>query len=223
MPKLERLIKLARLKRDGKKLTVRELSRACGVSQRTLYRYLNTLVEVDMPEDLQRRPHRERWDTTSALMQPDDRSLLLYALEYNALVRYPYFARRFRKIRQLVTAARGEPSQIELSSLYEFILVRKPSAGPVSNSFLERFSKACTSSKAVRLRVRGQGRRAMVLWPKAIRIKGKDILLLMIDPDHGRSVEVALSRINQLEICRTGSSNAVRMAMASRRPGRKKG
>jgi len=223
MPKLERLVKLARLKRDDKELTVREMSRACGVSQRTLYRYLNTLAEMDLPEDLQRRPHHERRDVTAAMMQPDDRSLLLYALEYNALVRYPYFARRFRKIRQLVTATGAEPSQIELSSLYEFISVRKPSAGPVPNSFLERFSKACTSSRAVRLRVRGQGRRAMVLWPKAIRIKGEDILLLLIDPDHGRLVEVALSRINQLEICRTGNSKAVKIAMASRRAGRKKG
>jgi len=52
LPKLERLVKLAQLAREQGTLTVREMSEVCGISQRTVYRYLKTLRRFDLPNDI---------------------------------------------------------------------------------------------------------------------------------------------------------------------------
>jgi len=219
MPKLERLIALARLKQGGKQMTVREMSQACGVSQRTLYRYLHTLTELDPLAELESQSDRRRVRSDSTRLSADETNLLRYALDHNLLVWYPHFARLFRGLGRKLGLGRSRPADTEV---YQFKPVRSSRTIPAVGSLLDRFCKACVEHRPVEIELRGRGSQILTMWPRGVLIRGDRVSLLMAKTKQRRPQEFELDRIRKIDICR-GPSCRSKSSTGARRPHRKKG
>lgn len=214
MPKLERLIALARLKQGGEQMSVRELSQMCGVSQRTLYRYLNTLAELGPLPELAAQPDRRDGRPDSSGWTGDEANLLRYALDNNPLVGYPHFARRFRKLSRKLGLGRSRPAG---SEVYQFKPIRLAIAPSAGDGRLDRFGKACAEQRQVKIQFRGRGGRALTMWPRGILVKGDLVSIAVATTEQGRLQELQLDQIHKIELCRG------RPAGGTRRYNRKKG
>jgi predicted DNA-binding transcriptional regulator AlpA len=99
MSKLERLLKLAEMSREHRTGTVREMSRLCGVSQRTIFRDLKTLATLNLPDDLRLGARRSMGEHLARVLDADERSLLSFVLDHNPLVEIDHLAPRLEQIR----------------------------------------------------------------------------------------------------------------------------
>jgi predicted DNA-binding transcriptional regulator AlpA len=106
LPKLERLLKLAQLTREQRAGTVREMSQVCGVSQRTIFRYLNTLSSLNLPDELRAGTRKAAGESFSRVIDRDDQCLLCFALDHNPLVQYNYLAGRLDEIKRILSGGR---------------------------------------------------------------------------------------------------------------------
>ena len=99
--KVERLVKLLDMLGKGEELSVKDMGRACGVSPRTIYRYLDTLNALELRTRL-KKGSTGRFGEDRVLGR-DDFELILFCLGHNTLVQYPYFAERFERIKSVLT------------------------------------------------------------------------------------------------------------------------
>ena len=219
MPKLERLVELSRLRRNREVVTVREMSEACGVSQRTIYRYLNTLSELNIPAELRKSPRRSPVNRSG--LNQDDLTLARYALENNPLVQYRYFARRLARIDRVLPAASPGTGRPAVIALVDTGKTGRRKTNSDGDQIVERFARAREEGKAVKLRVRGRGSVERVLLPEMIRLNGARIALGLIDPENGRNFQVDLGEVRSLAVCH-GRASTTRTKAGLRRRSRKK-
>ena len=217
MPKLERLITLAKMKQGGKQMTVREMSQACGVSQRTLYRYLNTLTELDPLAELESQ-------SDSTRLSAEEINLLRYALDHNPLAEYPHFARLFRDVGRKLGFRQNSLNSAEV---YQFKPVRPSRTIPAVNRWLDRFIKAYVEHCPVKIELQGRRSEIHTMWPCGVLIRGDRVSLLLAKTEQGWPQEFELGRIRKLEICRghscRGHSCRGKSSEGARQPHRKKG
>lgn len=206
MAKLERMVKLARLKEEGADLTVRQMSQICGVSQRTIFRYLNTLDDMDLPGEMSRRIGVRRKAVGTEKLDADDISLVLYLLATNSIVAYPFFRRRLQKVRKHLKAIWSSVATESPSDLFQIKTGQPAREKTDQNRFLERFVKARSGSRQVKMGASGLKNSPLVLKPRGIKIVGQQILLVLVDPTRGQTLEIGLNRVHQLEICRASSA-----------------
>ena len=202
MSKIDRLIALVRLKQGGKKMTVREMSKVCGVSQRTLYRYLNTLSKLDLLAELAPFSSRRTVRSDSIRLSADETNLLRYALENNPLAAYSHFGGYFRRLRRKLGLNRGRSAKCEV---YQFKAVRSSGAVPAIDSLLDVCAKACAEERPVKIRFRGRGSQVRMVWPRGILVKGDRMSMHVVGSEQGRPQELELSRIHKVDLCRAGS------------------
>lgn len=205
MPKLERLITLARMKQGGKQMTVREMSQACGVSQRTLYRYLNTLTELDPLAELESQ-------SGSPYLSAEETNLLRYALDQNPLVGYPHFARLFRGVGRKLGLRQNSLNSTEV---YQFKPVRPFRTIPAVSCWLDRFVKACVEHRPVKTEFQSRRSEVRAMWPCGVLVRGERVSLLLAKTEQGQPQEYELGRIRKIEIyrghlCRGKSSEDAR-------------
>jgi hypothetical protein len=214
MQKLERLIELARLKQGGEEMTVREMSQVCGVSQRTLYRYLKTLSRIDPLAGLAPQPDSRKREARKRVLSGDEANLLRYALENNPLAGYPHFVGRFRTMGRKLGLGRSRAARGEV---YQFKPVIRTQVAPAADSMLDRFGKACVERRPVMIQTRGRTGRSQTVWPRGILVKSDLVCILVAATERGRSRELKLNRIDKITVCRRRSQPI------GQRPGRKKG
>ncbi len=214
MSKLERLIALAKLKRSGRSMTVREMSETCGVSQRTLYRYLNALTTLDSLAKLASKSTKKRARSDSDGLTGDEASLIRYALDHNPLAAYPHFARRFRSLGRKLNRARGGSSG---GQIYQFKPARVSPVAATIDSLVDRYGKACVEGAPVEIHLRGRKSKVRTMWPRGIKVTGNRVHFLASSTRKGRSEELKPDSIRRIERCRG------KAPVGSRRRGRKKG
>lgn len=214
MSKLERLIALAKLKQSGKSMTVREMSETCGVSQRTLYRYLNALTTLDSLAQLASKSTKTRSRPDSNGLTGDEAGLVRYALNHNPLAAYPHFARRFKNLGRKLNRASGGSSN---GQVYQFKPVRLTPVVSTVDALVDRFGKACVDGKPVDIHLRGRKSKARTMWPRGIRVTGNKVCFLASSTEKGRSEELKLDNIRKIERSRGGE------LVGTKGRGRKKG
>jgi len=176
LPKLERLLKLAQLTREQRAGTVREMSQECGVSQRTIFRYLNTLSALDLAEELRTRTRQPTGQPPSRLIDRDDQCLLCFALDHNPLVQYEYLADRFDEIKSILNGGRLPRGGVLQGNVIEVEAPPRPRKKTAGDRILSTFMAACRSGNFLLVKVRGSDREA-TLQPCAIKIQSEGIRL----------------------------------------------
>jgi len=205
VPKLERLVKLVRLTRGREVKTVREMSQACGVSQRTIYRYLDTLSRLRLPEELE----TDRWASASrrgqTKLDPDDWCLLSYVIDHNVLADQAFFSARLAGIRKRLRPRLCPAGGYQTGRWLEVVPQKKKSTRTAGKDLLGRYVDACKSSRRVRLRLRGRKGAVMVVRPRAIRLTSDRICLVLSDVKDETVLQFDLDEIGALEPCQRRS------------------
>jgi predicted DNA-binding transcriptional regulator AlpA len=203
MPKVERLVKLARLTRDREAVSIREMSEACGVSQRTIYRYLNTLSGLDFTGSLPKSAGRGAGSgRTPAEWRAEDLCLLCYVLQNNPLTTYPFFRKRLKRVRQSLLATAKEALQSGSDGVVQYARSGSGALNPAASKILDRFEKARLKSALVELQLNGRRRKPLNLRPKAIRIAGATVFLEFAVPNQRKMFRIDLKQVKSLAVSR---------------------
>jgi len=195
MAKVERLAQLSNLIKRREAISVKEMSRACGVSQRTIYRYLKTLSKLGSVEQgYDSGVFTGRHDDPMAGLDASDLALIDYCLGHNPLTKYPFFLERLSRVRQAVRQQR------DLSGSTFLTLDEQDFDGaPESkqNDLLERFMRAKQDGRKVSVTTRQGDGQPRTLTPVAIRISRAGVALIV---EENPGSEIKLSEITRLTL-----------------------
>ena len=180
MPKVERLMQLIGLLERRQAVSVEEMSRTCGVSQRTIYRYLNTLSRLDMPVT---RPGGRRLvgrDSRTLLSEFDqeDLEVMAYCLGNNPLVEHPVFAERVSHIRQKIVEKKHRLRADEIS-FSETGRTGEDALPTRESEILERFVRAKATGREVIIETSDSTETGRIYTPRVIKIDREGISLLV--------------------------------------------
>jgi len=197
MSRLGRLLKLAEMSREHRAGTVKEMSRLCGVSQRTIFRYLKTLSKLNLPKELRTGTQKSCGCAKAGALDPDERCLLSFVLDHNPLIRNEYLARRLERIK----AKLGDKITAENRALRRNLIevdacpeVRKETS---EDSITSVFASACKSNSRLLVKVRGKATE-LALVPHSIIIQNNGIRLLFSVPSRGEQVTYDLSSVESI-------------------------
>lgn len=177
------------------------MSQACGVSQRTIFRYLNTLSSLNMPEELRVGKPILPGESGSREIDRDDQCLLCYALDHNPLVQYQYLASRLDRIKRILCGGRLPGGGVLQGSVIEVETSPGPRKKTAGDRILSTFVRACQSGDHLIVKVQGSDRETILL-PHAIKIQSKGISLNFRVPSRRRYVAHNLSSITSVRLVR---------------------
>jgi hypothetical protein len=198
---LERLLKLAQLTREQRTGTVREMSQVCGVSQRTIFRYLSTLSSLNLPDELHADARKTAGESLSQVIDRDDQCLLCFALDHNPLVQYEYLAGRLDQIKRILSGGRLAGGGVIRGSVIEVKTSPRPRKKTAGDRIMSTFVTACRSGDCLLVRIRGSERESM-LQPRAIKIQSKGIKLSFRASSRKRYVSYDLGSIASVRVVR---------------------
>ncbi len=213
MAKVERLMQLSNLIKKREAISVKEMSRACGVSQRTIYRYLNTLSKLGSPDyGFDGGVLEDRRDDIWSGLDASDLDMIDYILRHNPLTRFPFFMERLSKVRRRVQDGRrhlDKGSSCFVLAEDEFDEAREMG----QNDVLERFTRAKLDARKVAITVRGSDSRPRNLIPVAVKISRAGVALMVSDHLGDTPTEISLTDISRLvvsaEAVKDGAERAV--------------
>jgi hypothetical protein len=218
MPKLERLLELARMTRNRGVRNIREMSRTCGVSQRTIYRYLNTLSAVDVPRVLQNGDERAGRAAPAAGLDADDRCLIRHLLDHNPLVHESYFVPRLDRLRQLLAPSPSSAGRRLRGRVLEVSLARSSRRQSRGDGRLEMFTRACLRGWNLSVVTRTGRGLAVTLRPEAVRLSDQAIQFRFRNLATGRMIRLDLDDILSLRTV-TGERGSRRRVGATGKKG----
>ncbi len=105
MTKSERLFFLAQLVKNRAPITIKQMSRECGVSERTLYRDVVSLSELNVPifHDPGKGYRLSRnIEFRFGEIRSDEADLILFCLYHNPLNNSPFFKRRLMLLKEIL-------------------------------------------------------------------------------------------------------------------------
>lgn len=207
MTKSERLWYLVNMIRDRGVMLVREMTQECGVSQRTIYRDLNSLAKMNIPvyyED----GYRLREDARLPLMQlsPTEAQLIRYSLRSNPLTEHPALRERFREIEQKVVTTNGLRKRTRGGDIFLFDQEGDTALSAVEPVIIGEFVRAICDDVQVELDFKAEGRQPEVVMPVAVRLQGRLPSLVGMRAGHAASEEFSVSEIATIRVLpRTGT------------------
>ncbi len=201
MAKVERLMQLVSLIRNRQVVSVRDMADACEVSQRTIYRYLNTLSRLDMPSypsDIGGTASGTGGITKGCDI--DDKEIVAYCLGHNPLMKYPFFVERLGRIRQKIDEEqRGQPGDSRVS-FFQAELAAEEGGNTRESDNLERFSRARVNSQLVVIKTADALSERRVFRPRAIKIDSHGVGLVVSEAASERTEVVSLAEVLELDV-----------------------
>jgi len=199
--KSERLIFLINALAQGRTVVVNKLARECNVATRTIYRDLETLMQMDYPIVFRNNGYRLDGHArpVSRQLTPDELNLLLYCMKHNPLAADPFFSDTFRVILQSVDTLRGDGN-----SLVPRLFVIDPSyradgLDGVIHKRIATFARAAFQRYKINLRLRS-GRSLTDCAPLIVRFEEDQISFVVAClPDWERE-EVRVDQVKKIEL-----------------------
>ncbi|MBN1212628.1 MAG: HTH domain-containing protein [candidate division Zixibacteria bacterium] len=200
MTKTERLMNLINLIKSREVVTVQDMSREFGISQRTVYRDLNTLSKMNIPVYYE-NGYRLGQDTLfgSNGFNDEEKELLRYSLRQNPLVSDPYLGGKFKDIEKKIFDAgqNGSPhsTNIFLWETEESLLLPVPKA-KILNSFI----RAIMDSRKVNLRLKNRILTTLPFIPVAVKMKRDGSYLVITTGQDIPSQEISIDDVESLDV-----------------------
>ena len=198
MTKAERLMYLVNLIRSRAGVEIGDMAAECGVSQRTIYRDLNTLFRVRIPIYYENGYRLRSESNTPALdFSSEDLHLIRFALQNNPLSQRGYLAERFKRIEQKLTSKTTPAVNTDISGLLLYPAAPR-TAGAGDSVVLACFLEAAANRRRVRLRVDNGSERWTTCMPLAVRLSDAEPFLVVLDHPHEDRREFALSEVSDV-------------------------
>lgn len=202
MAKIEGLAQLLELFRRREALTVSEISTACKISTRTVYRYLKALETLKIPITLDDGYRLIKQDVRGCgEFDRDSLILTASALAQSFLRGYPLLAESLKPVRRLATVQIQRMSAGRLGDLLEVIPPRPKAAKKRENKVLTAFVRAWTNRQKVQISRRGK-QKTEPLVPCHIRIADQRIQLVVARDHRSRKRAIGLKEVASLTISR---------------------
>ena len=200
MTKTERLMNLINLIKSREVVSVQDMSREFGISQRTVYRDLNTLSKMNIPvyyENGYRLGQDPLFGGNG--FNDEEKELLRYSLRQNPLVSDPYLGDKFKDIEKKIFDAgqNGSPDSenIFLWETEDSLLL------PVQKSrILNSFIRAIMDKRKVSLSLKNRASESMPFIPMAVKMKRDGTYLMVTSAEDVPSQEISIDDIENLDI-----------------------
>jgi hypothetical protein len=200
MTKAERLIYLVNMIKNRGSVFVRDMAMECGVSDRTIYRDLNSLSRMNIPIYYQ-NGYRLVRDTSVPFMDlsHDDMELIRYSLRSNPLFTNSFFKTKFRMIEQKIL----EKEKVGLTAVNKdlFIFDKRVEATEKSrgSEILSRYLMAIFENRKIKIKTSGDEGFSTYI-PVAIRIEQSKPELVLTDDNRRSTVEMPVEVIEDLKL-----------------------
>ncbi len=180
MTKAERLIYLVNMIRNRGTALVSEMASEYEVTQRTIYRDINSLLKLNFPlyYDNGYRLAREV-DFPFAGLSMEDVELICYSLRNNPLSRHPFFRRRFRVIEQNVQAKFHKRLGSGKGSLFLFERKHDSIEKSRDSDIIARFLKAIHERRKIALTLVDSDAGRRICIPLAVRLRQSEPSLIV--------------------------------------------
>ena len=187
MTKSERLMHVIEMMRRPDGVTVEELRKTFHVSERTVFRDLSFLAQLNVPVYFDGAYHvAEKFSLRAAGMDYVDVELLLYSLACNPLMEYPAVAERCRDIMSRLRQYQPPAARKEFQRLISGREKQPTQAKQVDSEMLRIFLDAVSRRRMIRLTTT-RSRKPGLYLPVGIRFDGNRPVL-MVSGKTGRSV-----------------------------------
>jgi predicted DNA-binding transcriptional regulator YafY len=203
MTKAERLLHLITLIRSYRSLTSKQLAEKCSVSERTIFRDINSLAAAGFPIYYDRGyKFLDGAFLPTLNMTEEELSALKLALEFSPIKSHPSMAQLGRSIQAKLEAAKKKPES-ERSIRSTGASDGESTPGNGAGAFLgicRLLTQAINQKKAVRIKRRVNGSRILetLVEPLALMQGNPKWQVLCFCQDCGRRISYDLSRIESI-------------------------
>ena len=178
------------LLKSQKALHIAEMAEECSVSERTIYRDINSLLKlgflVQYNNGYKLTPEA---DLPANALDNADLGLIEFCLRFNPLARHPFFKRRFQTIQQKLSGSAESGN----GSGYGLVL-ESPAPKAIEPSDIDNFAeflRALQAQRKVRIKSNGTGASSHLFTPVAINLReGRNILSVLDDDSRPREFPV---------------------------------
>ncbi len=202
MTKSERLFFLAQLIKNRAPITIKQMSRECGVSERTLYRDFISFSQLNVP--IYHEPGRgyrlvRNIEYNFAEISSKDADLILFCLYHNPLNKSPFFRCRLMLLKESLQ------QKFESSTSYsidKFFLYEATYEG-FSELYREKIIKfvfALFNQNYVYLSEKGDFLKTRALIPIGIRFKEKGATFILYSEDSRNDRRIDIDDIEAISI-----------------------
>ncbi len=201
MTKAERLIFLVNMIRNRGCVLVSEMARECGVSQRTIYRDINSLFKLNFPLYYD-KGYRLVRDTgfPAASLDAEELELISYSLHFNPLAEHPFFKKKFKIINQKLLSRYKNRSN---SGKNRFFLFEQQQDAQTQKShdtdIIARFIKAIHERRKVYLTLDSSYPPEAPLIPLAVKLKHEDPILIVANDSKSIS-EIPIQNVTTVRL-----------------------
>lgn len=182
-------------------ISMDEMRRTCGVSDRTIYRYLNILGRLEVLGEESDEIHMARTSGgRHQSLRATDLEILSFALTNNPLLRFRYMKRRLHAIKAVLENCFGSPPRGGCITLADQSENPEPIGGEAADAALEAFLQARIAASRVRLRMKGRRGRGRIYYPRGLRVAGDNLKLLVVEAGLSKVVAIDLETVALVEI-----------------------
>ncbi len=201
MTKAERLIYLVNMIKNRGSALVKDMAAECGVSDRTIYRDINSLSRMNIPIYYQ-NGYRLMRDTDVPFMDlsPEDMELIRYALRNNPLHENPFFKTRFRMIDQKMLEKEKVHKKNGEADFFIFDARTEPAEQTHGAGILSRFLMAVFERRKIAVRAGDGSNPETIFVPLAVRVRDNRPSLILADNDKPSTTEVDVEDIRDMRL-----------------------
>ncbi|MDD3731997.1 MAG: HTH domain-containing protein [candidate division Zixibacteria bacterium] len=200
MTKTERMMNLINLIKSREVLTVQDMSREFGISQRTVYRDLKTLAKMNVPiyyEDgyrIGRETH-----LPDSMFDSREKELVRFCLRHNPLSIDPLMGAKFREIEKKIFGLQKK-GEVNKESIFYWDTGEAVSQPLIRTDIIINFVRAIISGKKVNINMKKQSSVPSVLIPVAVKMTREGTLLVVSDDSKNPLRDILISEIETLAV-----------------------
>lgn len=184
MTKSERLMYLVNMIRNKGTVLVREMAVECGVSQRTIYRDVKSLMKLNFPLYYD-NGYRLARDISFPFpgLDSEDVELICYSFRNNPLSNHPFFTQKFRVIEQDILARCRRSQGFGSGNLFLFEKDHDPVEKTQESDIIALFLRAIRDHRKITLTLVNNDNGNVVYIPLAIRLKQSGLSLVVVNDE----------------------------------------
>ncbi|MFQ6008334.1 MAG: helix-turn-helix transcriptional regulator, partial [Candidatus Zixiibacteriota bacterium] len=172
MTKAERLVYLINMIRNRGPVLVNKMADECGVSSRTIYRDINSLMRLNIPI-YYNKGYRLARDIgfPFGMLSAEEIELICYAVRHNPLSKHPFFRRRFGIIEQKIQGKAIKTREERPANLFLFEKTQESIEKNRDSEIIARFLQAIYERRKILLSLRDERTRMSLHTPLAVRLE----------------------------------------------------
>jgi len=199
LTKTERLMNLINMIKNREVVSVQDMSREFSISQRTVYRDLNTLSRMNIPVYYENGYRLGQDNLFSNGLASEEKELIRYCLRRNPLASDTYFSGKFKEIEHKILS-NGNGSRDNMESIFLWETSEGLSANHHQNRVLNSFLKAIIDKCLVGISLIKTDMTGGRFIPVAVKMSEGGSFLVVADNAGNSPREIALEDIKSLEV-----------------------